>query len=216
MTRLLRLCRRCATLAGLFLFLTARPADAITKVQDLGTASQFLLGSTSLSITVPAPVTAGDSIVITFVTDVGTGSVGASDSAGNVYSKDADAAVVTGTLRRTIIFSSHGVLPVAPGGTITVTFPATATAKAMGATEFSGLLSSGALDQTSVNSNLIPNTAPTSGSTAPTSQASELLIGAIGALQPAASGFTPGAGYTGLPRAGTSNGTGDVTIDPEY
>src|SRR5206468_226909 len=54
------------------------------------------------------------------------------------------------------------------------------------------------------------------GFTAATTQASELLIGAIGVLQPLTSGFTPGAGYTGLPRDGTANGTGDVTIDPEF
>ncbi len=198
-------------------FLANAGAGAISKVQDLGTASQFLLGGMSLSITVPAGgVAAGDSIILTFVMDVAAGAVSISDSAGNTYLKDADVAGLVGAVRRTIIFSSHGVLPLAGGNTITATFPALATAKALSASEFSGLASSGTLDRTNTNSNMVPDTAPTSGFTMPTSQASELLIGAIGVLQPLASGFTPGSGYTVLPRAGTSAGSGNVTIDPEF
>ena len=117
---------------AVLLLAPATGSSVITKVQDLGTKSEFLLGSTSIFITLLAPgVTAGNSVVISFVMDVGTGTVGASDSAGNVYLKDADAAVVTGVVRRTIIFSSHGVLPIAAGGTITVTFPATGSRKAI-------------------------------------------------------------------------------------
>lgn len=193
-------------------------AAPITFVKNIGTNSDVALGST-LSILVPAGgVAAGNSIIVTFaIVSVAT-TVTVADTSGNVYTINADAASsLGGTARRTIIFSANNVAPLLAGGMITVTFvPAVSLARAVSAAEFSGLATISPLDKTMINSNAVPDTSPTSNLTAPTVQPNELLIGAIGAVQPISIGFTPGAGYTGLSRAGTSSGVNDITINPEF
>jgi hypothetical protein len=206
-------------LLAIVAWLGALPAlAAITKVRDLGTAFSVVPG-TSLSVTVPSPgVAAGDRIVIAFVMDLATGAVSASDTRGNAYSVDADVASSLGLgVRRTLILSANASTALVAGDTITVSFGLISVLKAMVVTEFSGIAPAGALDRTSTRSNSLPDVSPTSGFTVATSQADELLFGAIGVLQPLASGFTPGPSYTALPRAGTSTGGAtDITIDPEF
>jgi len=193
-----------------------RLLTAITKIQDIGTNEQFLLGATALSIPITAAVGAGHSIVVEFASDVTLGAVSVSDSAGNIYAKDADVSSTVVGLR-TVIFASNGIRALAPGDSITVAFPATTVAKAVSATEFAGLSATSPLDATQVAANLLPDTSPSSGLTAATTQANELVLGAIGVQGLPTQTFTPGAGFTGLPRAGTGDLLGNnITINPEY
>jgi hypothetical protein len=189
---------------------------AIGFVQNIG-SNQSKTAGASITITVPAGgVAAGNSILITFAMDDTDGAVSATDSNGNVYAVDADANRVGVNDRvRTVILSAHNVAALAGGDTITISHPS-ATARAASAAEFSGLAPTGALDQTSTNVGW--STAPSSGATSATTQADELLIGAIGVEGPLGDTFTPGAGYTALTRAGTTGGfsTSNITIDPEY
>ncbi|TMA35182.1 MAG: hypothetical protein E6J79_15530, partial [Deltaproteobacteria bacterium] len=80
--------------------------------------------------------------------------------------------------------------------------------------EFSGI---GFVDRTHTAAGI--SISPSSGSTAVTSQADELLLGSIGVETKKDDPFAPGAGYTALANIGTgTSGPSDsnVSIDPEY
>ena len=149
-------------------------------VKNIGTAASETPG-TFIAITVPAGgVAASNSILLTFAIDESVGAVGAADSQGNLYTVDADVSN-SGTVR-TVIFSAHVVTPLVSGDFITVTHPLDPlrSARALSANEFSGLVTPGTLDQTSTATG--NSASPSSGSTALTTQAEELLIGAIGEI----------------------------------
>src|SRR5581483_7726965 len=61
-------------------------------------------------------------------------------------------------------------------------------------------------------------TAPSSGSTATTSQANELVVGSIGVEGPSGDTFTLGSGFSSITRSGTTGGSAvsNVTTNPEY
>jgi hypothetical protein len=151
-------------------------------VQDIGG-----VGTTGMTASIPVntAVTAGDSVIV----EVFGSSPSVTDSTGNnVYSLD-----VSSPSYGAYIYSSHNVKAIPAGAVITVSnaFPNVAASAA----EFSGV---GTLDQT--QSATGSGTSPSSGlTTAPTTQASELLIGAItNQSNFGAPTFTPGAGYTAL------------------
>lgn len=181
----------------LFLALPAQ-ATGIGFVKNIGT-NQSKTAGTSISVTVPAAgVKAGNSIIVTFAMDSTSGSVSVSDTAGNTYNLDADTGVYV-TYVRTLIFSAHNVTALVSGNTITVTHPSV-NAKAVSANEFSGLAKTSALALDKTSTATGDSTTPSSGSTATTTQADELLIGAIGVEGPLGDTFTAGSGYTALPR----------------
>lgn len=200
--------------------LPARPARAVGFEQNIGTASAKLVSpNTAITVTVPITgVTTGNSIILMLTLGVittTTGPVSATDSKGNTYTADADIQHSESGRLRTVIFSAHNVTALVSGDLITITHPL-AFEKAVSANEFSGLLGPSPLDQTAA---AIGNSAsPNSGATATTAQADELLIGALGVEGFATETFTPGAGYTLLPRAGTLGGSQatNVTINPEF
>jgi len=199
---------------ALFLAFPLRPAySAITKVQDIGTASSKTSGTT-LSVAVPAAgVAAGNSIIVTFAMDVASGNVSCSDTANNTYSVDVD--VTNAGNVRTVILSAHNVFALSSGNTIWITHPSV-TARAMSVAEFSGLAVELTKDQT--KSATGTGTSPSSGATSTTIYPSELLIGAIGVEGPIEDSFTPGASWTALNRAGTSGNpaASNITINSEY
>ena len=175
------------------LVLSAQVGLSAAFVGNIGTATKTSFGNSSLAITVGASgVTAGDSIIVGFASGTFAGAVGCSDTAGNVYNVDADRN--NGGSGRVTICSAHGVAALSSGDKITVTYPAFSGYTSATANEFSGLLPSGALDQTSTATG--NNAAPSSGLTAPTSQANELLYGAIYFSGTNFATFAPGAGYT--------------------
>src|SRR5205085_10067080 len=97
----------------------------------------------------------------------------------NTYTKDADVTNVSlPTGVRTLVFSAP-VTHALSGGTITVTFPSpTPFDKAVTVFYFNGIASPSPADQvqTATGNSALPN----SGNTPTTTQADELLIGAIG------------------------------------
>jgi hypothetical protein len=197
----------------------ATASEAIAFVKNIGT-NQIKGTGTSISVTVPAAgVKAGNSIIVTFAMDSYTGSVSVSDSKGNTYTLDADVGATGAADKvRTLIFSAHNVAALESGDTITVTHPSPIdwARRAVSANEFSGLWMTSALDKTSTGEGT--STMPSSGSTTTTSQADELLIGAIGVEGPLGDSFTVGSGYTALARDGTSGEVefSNITINAEY
>src|SRR5437870_7510378 len=210
--------RALPTLAlALLLGLAASEARAgIAFVKNIGTATGNNTG-TSITITLAAGVSvaAGNSIIVSFVGPDLSGTYSATDSAGNSYSVNASGARA-GTVR-TVVLSAHNVNALASASTITVTFPSTSNRRAVTANEFSGLAKTGTFDQ-SHTGNASSGTAD-SGFTATTTQAAELLFGAIGVAGAASDTFTAGndghgGTYTALTRV--NSGGSVFYIAPEY
>jgi hypothetical protein len=181
--------------------------DSGNFVQNLGTASVTGLGTTT-SITilpVTGTVTPGNSIIVGFAGSNANIAVSCSDSKGNAYTTDITRVGVNGSVS---ICSTHGIpaakVLVAAVDTITVTFAAGGSNRSVTANEFSGLEATGTLDKTqSANAN---NNSPSSGATAATSQADEILFGAIWFSGSTAATFAAGSG------ACTGNPTGTYTL----
>src|SRR5438876_5027592 len=196
--------RAVATLAVALLFgLAASEARAVIAfVKNIGTSSSATT-DTTIAVTVPAAgVATGDSVILTLAMADASGGVTATDSKGNTYSLAAD---ITNALNvRTVILAAHNVTALVSGDTITVTHPS-ASVRALSANEFSGLSPTSALDQTQTATG--SSTAPSSGATAAaTSEAAELLLGAMGVAGPISDAFTAGTNYTALTPAGTGIG----------
>ena len=175
----------------LLIGLSASEAAAIAFVKNIGTATGNNTGTTiTITLQTGVSVAAGNSIILSFVSaDIGT-TFSATDSASNGYSVDIQG-VKTGTGSvRTVILSAHNVSALAAGNTITVTFPSTTSRRVLTADEFSGLAKSGTLDKTSSAGS--SGTTPDSGFTATTTQAAELLLGAIGVAGANSDTFTAG------------------------
>lgn len=148
--------------------------------------------------------------------DPATGTVSCTDTVSNSYVIDRDVVNGSGTSGvRTVILSAHNVTALASGNTITCTHPSVA-ARALGASEFTGLAVSGTKDQAAGASG--QSTAPSSGSTPTTTQAVELLIGSIGVEGPSGDTFSAGASYLTIGRGGSTGGNAatNITINPEY
>src|SRR5438093_10761037 len=121
----------------------------------------------------------------------GTGAVNVTDSAGNTYTIDRDQN--DGSQGdRVLLFSARNVRPLPAGGTISLSFPSAAECHAS-ADEFTGLA---ALDRAAAAWGT--TAALSSGATAPTSQAAELLFGVVG-NESGAVAATWSSGWTGLP-----------------
>lgn len=198
------------------------PADTgspcIKFIQTIGTTTSTTAATTT-SVTVPAAgVSSGGSVIITMGLPSNAlgapGDVSATDSAGNVYTVDSD--VTNPANSRIVVLSSHKVLPLASGNTITVTHPST-NRRNMVAAEYSGLAASPTVDQTSTNVGNENNATPaTTGTTPTTTQADQLLIGAFGVSGPSSDNFTAGAGYTSAGRVSASATAPTVTNIQEY
>jgi hypothetical protein len=189
---------------------------AIQYVKNIGTQNSDQSGDT-ITINVPAAgVAAGNSIIVTFAMAEDTGDVWCIDTQGNIYSgysgsgSASDVDVSSNNNVRTVIFSAHNVNALGLGDFIIVNHP-TITDRAVSAHEFSGLATSSTLDQTQSNDGNA--TAFSSGATAATTFANELLIGAFGAAGPG-SEFSPETtpAWTGL----TESTSGSITISSEY
>jgi prepilin-type N-terminal cleavage/methylation domain-containing protein len=173
-----------------------------------------ITSNTFLSVTVPAGgVAAGNTIIVSFAMDSNAGTVSVADTKSNSYSKDADVLNSNGV--RTLVFSAPVTTALVAGNTITVTYPATVS-KAVSIYSVSGLVSASRVDQTQTG----PGTAiaVSSGNTAATAQASELLIGAIGS-ESYDTTFTVGTGYTVMNSAIANDGNNtnaSISIFPEY
>jgi len=187
----------------------AIPPSPISYVGDIGSATSKTSGAT-LTINTTAAVAAGDDIIIAYATDPNANvSFSLTDSAGNTYSQ-VGYAVNTGQLR-TYIFAAYNVNALPASSTITINAGVSVTARAAVASVFRGLADADPLDRTSTGTG--SNDAPSAGPTSTTTEANELLIGAIGTEGP--SGDPAGTwanSFTAGPRTGTTGGTEDTNI----
>lgn len=167
-------------------------SPCVKYIKTIGTFTSTTAGQTQSTVTVPAAgVGAGASIILTvgLPSNALVGAVSATDSAGNVYTVDADETNTNTGGPRIVVLSSHKVEPLASGNTITVTHPST-NRRNLIAAEFSGLAASPNVDQTSTNFGAMNSSnPPTSGTTATTTQADQLLIGAFGVAGSLADNF---------------------------
>lgn len=214
--------------------------SGITKVQDLGTGSTSsdpTKPSIMIPITSPAGVTAGDSVIVQVavsVSELGGGvlagllTISVSDSTGNIYHEDLNETDL-------LVFSANNIKAIATGGSIVVNisgpihFGAGSVIHfgAASATEFSGLAPVAPVDQTSSATGTIAQVS--SGATGLTSQADELVLGAVASVvassgeAPPMPDFAPGSNYAILSKASSSgvlgighDFIGTTTLDSEY
>src|SRR5207245_8773524 len=121
------------------------PADvnygAICWLQDLGANGNETAGTTISITPLAGSVGVGHGIIVSVAMDPDTGTVSCADSQGNSYSKDADQTNGSGTTGvRTLIFSTRVTTALASGDSFTVTFQNSIVAKAIGASEFYGIV----------------------------------------------------------------------------
>jgi len=185
----------------------------ISFAKSIGTQSSKASGTSLIVTNSSTAVATGHSVVLVLAMDNATGTVSASDSVGNVYSVDADVNNTDGV--RTVVLAAHNIVAIPVGGTITVSHPSVV-ARAVTAAEFAGLANSSVLDRSSSATGT--GLSPASGSTATTSQADELLIGAIGIEGPTGDTYAAGALYSALTDAGTTGGSAatNITVHAEY
>jgi uncharacterized protein YjdB len=190
--------------------------DGIGNPTPIGTANSISSG-TSLTISTSSGVAVGNTIILTIAMDPAAGNVSVIDNRGNTYTKYADVSNGSGTTSgvRTLVFSAPvtNAFISSSTNTITITFP-TVAARAASAFLVNGLSQVSPVDKfaTATGTSSTPN----SGPTATTSQANELLIGAIGIE--GTDGINKGSGYETLNSA-TANGgatTSSIKIQPEY
>lgn len=188
-------------------------APSISYVKSVGT-NFSKTANTSIAVTVPGGgVAKGHLVVVSFAIDGVSGTISASDSAGNTYAVAANAqygSPGTGNIRTTLLYSQLQTA-LAPGDTITVSYPSR-TAKAVSVDEYSG---ANTLDAISVATG---STASPSTGNAVTTQGDELLVAAFGVEGPHTDTFTPAGGFNATAEAGTSGGTTttNATINPVY
>ncbi|OHA79556.1 MAG: hypothetical protein A2747_03910 [Candidatus Yonathbacteria bacterium RIFCSPHIGHO2_01_FULL_44_41] len=191
---------------------------AIALVQNIGAVAQKG-AHTQLQITVPAGgVASGNTVIIGIASDYSSANPPplipvCSDSKGNTYTTDVE--YNYNNSKQGSICSAPITTALVSGDTITVTHTSL-NASAMSATEFSGLLTASALDQTAKTYSL--TTALDSTATASTAQADELLFGSFTSEAPPTTTFTAGGIFTALPSAGTSGSaaSSNMTIFTEY
>jgi hypothetical protein len=173
-----------------------RPVVAASGlVQVIGTNFRSAPNTNTISITVPASgVTAGHSIIVTasikgFYND----NTSCSDDAGNTYT--VDTVIDVGT-HYSVICAAHNVSALSSGEAITITHDTLTSpdvTRAAIALEFSGLQGASPGDAGGAAGSSGTNASAGSGNT---SQADELIVGAIGVNGPDAEAFTVGTNNT--------------------
>jgi len=175
-------------------------------------------GVSSLTVTLNQAITAGNSVLVCISSDstVAIPGVILKTSADvEVATLTQDAALADGVANQVAIYSAHNVS--ANGAKVVITFAMAITAGAATVSEVGGLGSSSPLDQTHTGSG--NSATPDSGSTATTTQASELLIGAVAQRGPVTdSAGTWSNSFSDGQRDGTSGGlaASNATISEGY
>ena len=192
---------------------TYQATQAVKYIGDIGSATAVDT-HTYLNVTTTAAVAAGDDIIIAAVWGPNFQSnLTVTDAAGNTYTQEARAINAGNVL--SYIIAAFNVKALPSGSTITITSTySQSVAKAAVVSVFRGLAATSALDQTHTGTG--SSTSASSGSVT-TTQANELLIGAIGT-----SGTTYDTAGTWQnsfiagQRVGTTGGTSNKTISMGY
>jgi hypothetical protein len=154
----------------------ALQASGTIAYQGSIATSAATTSGTGVTLPVGRAVRAGDTLVVSaMLTNTKTGTVGATDSQGNVYTAAAPADRTDGAGDRTLVLTSVGVKPLSTSDTITLTYPTTGEHH-VSVQAFSGVT---AVDQ-SASATGAPGTSFNSGATATTTAANELVFGVAG------------------------------------
>ena len=160
--------------AAILVVLTQPEATlAASFVKVLGTRARTSAVNSSIAVSVPSSgVAAGDSIVVTLQTGDLEG-IGCSDPVNGSYNVDVLSAAGS---PRIAILSKHSVAALSFLTPITCTYPQFSGDSSVGAYEFTGLATAATLDQTAQSESAVSGAA-SSGLTAATGQADELVFG---------------------------------------
>jgi len=171
------------------LLLAPAAADAASFVKVVRTGTRTNVSNSSITALVPSSgVAAGNSLIVTLHVGSLGGAVSCSDPSNGAYSTDVVSAVGGAGIA---IASKHNVAALGFGAAITCTYPLFSGASSVSVYEFSGLEPVGTLDQTAQNGSPDAGSA-SSGLTAATAQASELVFGFFWLPNPAPTQtFTP-------------------------
>lgn len=167
---------------------------AITLVNKLGTANGTST-TTSVALTLANAVSSGDTVIV--ATSWGAsngGTLSVTDSRGNTYTKAVSTALGGTNSIMVSVFFSNLTTGLQVGDAITFHTTSSVNGVTVGAYDFSGLQVS-PLDQTAATSGTNTSANPSSGSTATTTAASELLFGVLCSSIGSA---TAGTGFTSL------------------
>lgn len=174
----------------------AAPASAAAGISYVGRVASAKSTSTSTRATLKTTraVARGDALMVSvMLTGTGSGTVSASDPAGNSYAVDADRPDAKGN--RLLVLSARNVSPLATGAAITVRFPSSK-AYFTAADEYAGVA---ALDRAV---SAAGTTSAFNSGTATTTVAGDLLFGAVGTPSGTA---TWSSGWTTTPTVGGSS-----------
>jgi hypothetical protein len=147
-------------------------------------------------------VTAAHSIVVAVSVGTFAGSIGCSDSKGNVYSVDAD---INGP-GRLFVCSAHRVVALTSADRITATYPGFSGTTVASASEFSGV--------TAVSERRSMSGSGVSPSAAVTTSAGGLIVGAV--AYAATPTFAPGCSMTAIGPVSAGTGSGMKVLVPLY
>jgi hypothetical protein len=185
---------RFAKFAAILILAPAVADASFVKAIGSRTRGPLTVANSSIAAQVPSSgVAAGDSIIVTVQVASLGGAVACSDPVNGAYNTD----VVSPSGGAGIaIASKHNILALSGGTLITCSYPAFDGASSVGAYEFAGLEATNVLDKTAQGSSA-SGFLISSGLTAPTSQAGELVFGfvwlpdATESFFPATSGGNP-------------------------
>ncbi len=181
--------------AGILVLLSQPPVEAASLVKVVGTRARTSATNSSITVSVPSSgVAAGDSIVVTLQTGDLDG-IGCSDPINGAYAVDV---LSPAGSPRIAILSKHGVAALSFNDVITCSYPEFNGSSSVGAYQFTGIAAADALDQTAQSESPVSGPA-SSGLTAPTAEARELVFGffllsspfPIQSYSPASSGGNP-------------------------
>lgn len=200
-----------ATGAGDHQVATTTFTDAIGTPTSIATGANITPNSSFTSGTFSSSVAVGNTIVVAVAMDPNSATTVIVGDGHNNYTLNADVTQGSGTTGvRTVIFSAPVKTALTTSDSITVTFDTNVQYKCVDVLSVSGLVVASPTDQSHTGTGV--NTSPNSGSTGTTSQADELLIGAIGVGDSTA--FHAGGSYTALD--GVTIGVGHPAIHTEF
>ncbi|AGL13885.1 LamG-like jellyroll fold domain-containing protein [Actinoplanes sp. N902-109] len=187
---------------------TPPPQGTAVKVADLA-AVQSTATAATFAINLPGDegVPVGHTLIATINAAYTAAAPSITDTAGNTWTVDRTAAI-TGNVGRTAILSCQITQPLLPGDTISFTWPAAISRKAVVLQQFSGLLAPITVDA---------QTGATAATGSPsqtliTATDNTLAIAAIGIAGPSTAAYDGDISWVPDPAAGTSTGSSDQTL----
>ena len=188
------------------IFVGVFKVTTVPSVIIIGTKSSTT-SSKNITVNVTANVSLGNTIIVSIAMDPSSATVTVGDTH-NTYSTDADVTNGSSTYGiRTLVFSAPVSIVLNSTDTITVSFSANVTSKAVSIYYVTGLVLPEDQSATATGS----SSSPLSGNTATITQDYELIFGAIGYENNSV--FTAGTGFTALTKIAAGS---NLTIQPEW